>query len=440
MGFDAYMFDMLKEDTESRFNKSGNDNSTKSDNTGNNPVTKGSNNDHSMAEAEKIADTSIGNNDVSATTKRTEIALEDLDKSKYIGNGLNIEYDAEFLDYQNKIIDSINIAYSSKPLYQYLVKQINAQRGKNNSYSGPKIDTTAVSTIKVPTYLINCLKQETSSLTKVKNGTMVVGFLVWYLGLNPDDFEDSEDITLICNSLGVSASPSKLTAHTGNMMQNLDDRLNDFEDAMTRLTHLVEHVNTNMSQSEQEIGKVLMLSCYNALSLIGRATLVKSNESLDDIDLLDNMKVWSLMKAVESAWLYNSRSEGREQYKRKCERDRKQVLYASNNNQIVGTSNASDSTSGGSLSGTGGSLRMGDDIDDYSDSEFDPNEDYGDPEDEQLFSFGDDDQDDYANIGDVFDDDDDSLEETIAVGNINNLKNTDPAKYLKYMKEHRNEN
>ena len=31
-------------------------------------------------------------------------------------------------------------------------------------------------------------------------------------------------------------------------------------------------------------------------------------------------------------------------------------------------------------------------------------------------------------------------EETIAVGNINNLKNTDPAKYLKYMKEHRNEN
>ena len=341
------------------------------------------------------------------------------------------------MDYQSKIIDSINIAYSSKPLYLYLAQQVSMQRGKNNSYDGARIDTTAVSTIKVPTYIINCLKQETSSLTKVKNGTMVVGFLVWYLGLNPDDFDDSADIQMICDSLGVSASPSKMTAHTGNMVQNIDDRLNDFEDAMNRLTNLVEHVNTNMAQSEQNVGKVLMLSCYNALSLMGRATLVQMTESLDDIDLLDNMKVWSLMKSVDSSWLYNSRSEGREQYKRKCERDRKQVLYSNTNNQVVNTFAAND---GPAVSSSGKIRRVDeqDEDDDYSVSDFDPDIDYGEPDDEQLFSFGDDVYDPISIVPE--EDRDDGLDEAIAVGMVNNMKETDPAKYLKYMKSHRNEN
>lgn len=412
MAFDMYMFDQLAEASQLK-------------DTANAKPDRGSNEDKSMAEAEKIADTSTGSADVSAITARAKNAEEDLEKSTYVGNTNNIEYDSEFLDYQTKIIDSINIAFSSKPLYQYLVKQMSMQRGKNNSYSGPKVDTTAVSTIKVPTYLINCLKQETSSLSKVKNGTMVVGFLVWYLGLNPADFEDSDDIQGICDSLGISASPSKMSAHTGNMVQNIDDRLNDFEDTMTRLINLVEHVNTNLAQSEQDVGKVLMLSCYNALTLMGRATLVKMNDQLDDIDILDNMKVWSLMKSVDSSWLYNSRSEGREQYKRKCERERKQVLYSAGPSQVVDSYGSQVKPQ---------EATYDDDLE-YDDSSYDDY--YDDDFDEQEYSF--DDSDSFDNYDMYSDEDDADLDEAIRKESIVSMKNNNPTAYLKYKQKHRDE-
>lgn len=412
MGYDMYMLDQLAKESEARLNH-GNQKSESEKIK----YERGSNEDTSMAEAEKIADTGIGNDDVSATTIRSKNATNDLEKSQYVGNGPEIEYDPEFLDYQNHVIDAINIAYSSKPLYQYLVSQINKNRGKTNSYGNGKIDTTAVSTIKVPTFLINCLKQETASLSKVKNGTMVVGFLVWYFGLNPDDFEDSEDIQSICDSLGLVSSPSKMSAHTGNMVQNIDDRLNDFEDTMKRLITLVEHVNTNMAQSEQDVGKVLMLSCYNALSLMGRSTLIKVSEPLEDIDILDNMKVWALMKSVESAWLYNSRSEGREQYKRKCERERKQVLYANMNNHVV---NTYDASSGSNNSDTDSIVTTGTAYD-YDDDDAYPDLD------EQYYTFNDDMD---LNIEPYTEEEEADLDESINIERMTTLKNTDPSKYL----------
>ena len=430
MGYDMYMLDQLAKESEARLNHDNQKSESEKL-----KYKRGSNEDTSMAEAEKIADTGIGNDDVSATTIRSKNATNDLEKSQYVGNGPEIEYDPEFLDYQNHVIDAINIAYSSKPLYQYLVSQVNKNRGKTNSYGNGngKIDTTAVSTIKVPTFLINCLKQETASLSKVKNGTMVVGFLVWYFGLNPDDFEDSEDIQSICNSLGLVSSPSKMSVHTGNMVQNIDDRLNDFEDTMKRLITLVEHVNTNMAQSEQDVGKVLMLSCYNALSLMGRSTLIKVSEPLEDIDILDNMKVWALMKSVESAWLYNSRSEGREQYKRKCERERKQVLYANMNNQVVNTydtssgsnnhvvniydaSSGSNNSDAGSIVTTGTAYDYDDDDNAYPDL------------DEQYYTFNDDMDLDF----DCYTEEEEAdLDEAINMQRMTVLKDTDVSKYLK---------
>lgn len=177
-----------------------------------------------------------------------------------------------------------------------------------------------VSTVAIPTALLNGIRQQIGPLSSSTNqNDLVTGFLYWYFG-QPEDISfgseaSFEKVKEIVGNLKINASPSRASELSLNVSESLREQLAGINEELDRMVKLLDSIAMDSIGVKMRSDKAYIGISYIIMNLLMRTEPVAKHQRLDDIDFLASGGAWSLMDGIDAAYEYFRNTNGREIYK-----------------------------------------------------------------------------------------------------------------------------
>lgn len=177
-----------------------------------------------------------------------------------------------------------------------------------------------VSTVAIPTALLNGIRQQIGPLSSSTNqNDLVTGFLYWYFG-QPEDISfgseaSFEKVKEIVGNLKVNASPSRASELSLNVSESLREQLAGINEELNRMVKLLDVIAMDSIGTKMRADKAYIGIAYVIMNLLMRTEPVSKHQRLDDIDFLSSGSAWQLMDGIDAAYEYFRNTNGREIYK-----------------------------------------------------------------------------------------------------------------------------
>ena len=177
-----------------------------------------------------------------------------------------------------------------------------------------------MSTVTIPTALLNYIRQQIGSLSSSTNqNDLVTGFLYWYFG-QPDNISFGSEATYekieeIVGNLKVNASPSRASELSLNTSEAMREQLAGINEELDRMVRLLDTIAMDSLGVKMRSDKTYIGISYIIMNLLMRTEPVAKHQKLADVDFLAGGSAWPLMDGIDAAYEYFRNTNGREIYK-----------------------------------------------------------------------------------------------------------------------------